>query len=115
MMANEKFDSEERLVELVEELSALCRHYEAALQKIVSSRQKEQEERKTRQIEGIANAKARGVKIGRKPVEIPDNFAELVEQWEEGDITLDFLLERIGMTRTTFFRRLREHRKKALS
>lgn len=37
-----------------------------------------------RQSEGIAAAKARGVKFGRKPISKPANFPELFKQWQEG-------------------------------
>lgn len=40
-----------------------------------------------RQAEGIAAAKARGVKFGRPPKELPDNFRKVYEQWKIGEIT----------------------------
>lgn len=38
---------------------------------------------KQRQAEGIAAAKARGVQFGRPKIEMPDNFMQLVSQWEK--------------------------------
>ncbi|WP_337519563.1 recombinase family protein [Anaerotignum faecicola] len=40
-----------------------------------------------RQAEGIAAAKARGVRFGRTPKPLPDNFEEVYRRWEKGEIT----------------------------
>ena len=40
-----------------------------------------------RQAEGIAAAKARGVRFGRPPKPLPDNFYPLDRQWKKGLIT----------------------------
>ncbi len=39
------------------------------------------------QAEGIAVAKARGVKIGRSPKLLPENFYEVYQSWKAGNIT----------------------------
>lgn len=49
--------------------------------------QKERENIKRRQAEGIAAAKKRGVKFGRKPIPKPDNFPEIFKQWKEGNLS----------------------------
>jgi len=64
-----------------------------------------------RQAEGIAAAKARGVSFGRPPKKPPENFADLVKQWERGNLPLSELLEQTGFKKTTFYSRLREFRK----
>ena len=43
---------------------------------------------KQRQAEGIAAAKARGVKFGRPPRPLPDNFDEVCQDWQDKKITL---------------------------
>lgn len=42
---------------------------------------------KTRQKEGIAAAKARGVVFGRPPLPLPRGFAETCRKWQEGALT----------------------------
>lgn len=72
--------------------------------------QNERENIKKRQLQGIEAAKARGVKFGRPVKSLPDNFAYIVAQWEHGNIDMDEVLEQSQLTRSTFFRRLREMR-----
>ena len=62
------------------------------------------------QAEGIASAKARGVRFGRPPKTPPNNFGELVQQWERKQITLDKVLTLCDMKETTFYKYLREYR-----
>lgn len=40
-----------------------------------------------RQAEGIAAAKARGVRFGRPPSTLPDNFHDVYQRWKNGKIT----------------------------
>ena len=64
-----------------------------------------------RQAEGIAAAKARGVKFGRPAIELPDEvFAEIVRRWEKGELKLNEAAVTCGMSPTTYYRRLREYR-----
>ncbi|HAK17382.1 MAG TPA: resolvase [Lachnospiraceae bacterium] len=63
-----------------------------------------------RQAEGIAAAKARGVKFGRPEIQIPDNFGQIVAAWEKKKITIKEAVEQCGMSEATFYRRLREYR-----
>jgi DNA invertase Pin-like site-specific DNA recombinase len=63
-----------------------------------------------RQAEGIAAAKARGVRFGRPIIEPPDNFPTLVGKWECNILALTEVLEQTGMKESTFYNRLREMR-----
>jgi DNA invertase Pin-like site-specific DNA recombinase len=63
-----------------------------------------------RQREGIAAARLRGVHLGRPPKRCPENFAEIVRQWERGKIRFDEALKHTGLKKTTFYALLREHR-----
>ena len=48
--------------------------------------QTERENIRIRQAEGIAAAKARGVRFGRERIELPDAFTDLAYLWHEGGI-----------------------------
>ena len=72
--------------------------------------QNERENIRKRQAEGIASAKARGVHLGRPIKRPPENFADVVNQWERGKINFDEALERTGLKQATFYNRLRELR-----
>jgi DNA invertase Pin-like site-specific DNA recombinase len=63
-----------------------------------------------RQAEGIAAARARGVRFGRPIKKPPENFPALVRQWERGKLPIAEVLERTGLKEATFYNRLREHR-----
>lgn len=72
--------------------------------------QSERENIRKRQEQGIAAAKAKGVKFGRPEKEVPDNFASLVSDWEQKKIPLSKVLKQCDMSKATFYRRLREYR-----
>ena len=58
---------------------------------------------KQRQAEGIAAAKARGVKFGRPPLPIPDNFYQMHKEWRAGKITIEEASKACGMCAKTFY------------
>ena len=72
--------------------------------------QNERENIKKRQEEGIRAAKLRGVKFGRPAIPVPENFELLVEQWEHGKISADYVVQESKMSESTFYRRLKELR-----
>ena len=55
-----------------------------------------------RQAEGIAAAKARGVRFGRPPAPLPENFHYLYQQWKNGKITGTAAAKLCGMPLSTF-------------
>lgn len=63
-----------------------------------------------RQAEGIAAAKARGVRFGRPPKAITKNFERVYRQWDAGKITASEAAERLEMPPSSFL-----YRAKALS
>ena len=65
-----------------------------------------------RQMDGIAAAKAKGIKFGRPRVEPPDNFSEIVNALENKVITTKEAMQQSGMAEATFYRRLREYRRR---
>lgn len=70
----------------------------------------ERENIRQRQAEGIAAAKAKGVRFGRPIKNPPTNFRHLINQWECGKLSLSELLAESGLKEATFYRRLREYR-----
>lgn len=66
----------------------------------------EQERRniKQRQAEGIAAAKGNGVALGRPKAEKPDNWDEVIKEWQAGKITAVKAMELTGTKRTTFYK-----------
>lgn len=61
------------------------------------------EDRRQKQAEGIAAAKARGVRFGRTARPVPDNFDQLHHAWREGRITLQKAAEACDLPRGTFY------------
>lgn len=55
-----------------------------------------------RQAEGIAAAKARGVKFGRPQKPLPENFEEVCLLWKKGIITGTDAAQKCGMPLSTF-------------
>ena len=64
---------------------------------------------KKRQEQGIAAAKARGVRFGRPEKPVPDNFVEIVRQWDTRQISTKEALRLCNMSRATFYRKIREN------
>lgn len=58
---------------------------------------------KQRQAEGIVLAKARGVRFGRPPVPLPENFHEVHQLWREKKLTVKQAAEICGLAESTFF------------
>lgn len=72
--------------------------------------QSERENIKKRQAEGIAAARARGVKFGRPEVPIPSDFEKIVKAWEQKRISFAEAIRRCNVSEATFYRRIREYR-----
>lgn len=61
-----------------------------------------------RQAEGIAAAKAKGVKFGRPPLPLPENFYEIHKAWRAKKITLKQAAEACNMPVGTFYGKARK-------
>ncbi|MCD8192763.1 MAG: recombinase family protein [Oscillospiraceae bacterium] len=55
-----------------------------------------------RQAEGIAAAKARGVRFGRPPKPLPENFHNIYQRWKAGKLTGTAAAKECGMPLATF-------------
>lgn len=60
-----------------------------------------------RQREGIAIAKAQGKYGGRKPIQVPE-FEQVTSKWKSGTITAAEAMRTLHMTKTTFYRRVKQ-------
>ena len=58
-----------------------------------------------RQKEGIAEAKKQGKYTGRKPI-TSANFDKIYAQWQNGEITAVEAASKLGMSKSTFYRRM---------
>lgn len=61
-----------------------------------------------RQAEGIAAAKARGVKFGRPEIIVPDNFYEIYKKWRRKEISVKEAAKACNLAKSTFFDKVRE-------
>ena len=67
-----------------------------------------------RQAEGIAAAKARGVKLGRPPKPLPDNFHEVYQKWKAEKIATEEAARLVNMPPSTFRYRANSYKKATL-
>ena len=70
----------------------------------------EREKIKTRQQEGIEGARLKGVKFGRKRINKPDNWNEVMMKWKNNEITARQAMKLLELKQTTFYKLLREER-----
>jgi len=70
--------------------------------------EKERIKIKSRQAEGIAIAKAKGVSLGRPAVTIPQGFDEEVRKWKSGEQTATATMQALKLKRTTFYKLVKE-------
>ena len=59
---------------------------------------------KERQRQGIEAAKARGVRLGRPPIEPPENFDEVVKQWRAKNITAVEAMRQLKLSKYAFYK-----------
>lgn len=70
--------------------------------------QTEREFIKQRQAEGIAAAKARGVRFGVKPKERPENYDDCFREWQQGTLSAREASLKLGIHHKTFLRWAKE-------
>ncbi len=74
----------------------------------------ERENIRRRQAEGIAAAKARGVRWGGKYKPMPENFTLLYDQWSRKEIKINEFAYQCGVSQSTLFKRIKEYRQNTL-
>lgn len=65
--------------------------------------EKERENIRARQAQGIAAAKSNNVKFGRPKIEKPDSRNEVIRQWQNSEITAKKAMEILNMKKSTFY------------
>ena len=71
--------------------------------------QSERENIKKRQAQGIAAAKAKGVRFGRPEAPLPENFDRIIRDWDAGKLSTADALKLCNISESTFYRRRREY------
>ena len=61
-----------------------------------------------RQAEGIAPAKAKGIRFGRPPLPLPDNFYTVYDEWKAKKISLTEASKKCGLPKGTFYSKARQ-------
>ena len=74
------------------------------LQVLCYMAQAEREAIRKRQAEGIAAAKARGVRFGRSPLAPPEEYGALYEKWKSGELSSRAAAAEIGVSHSTFLK-----------
>ena len=70
--------------------------------------QNERESIRSRQAEGIAVARSKGIKFGRPRKKVPDDFARIVREWKQRELSINEAIAQCNMSESTFYRRLKE-------
>lgn len=72
--------------------------------------QSERENIHKRQAEGIKAAKIKGVRFGRPPKQLPDNFDVYIKCYENKEMDIIEIITLSNISKPTFYRRLKEYR-----
>lgn len=70
--------------------------------------QNERENIRQRQAEGIAAAKARGMKFGRPEKKLPQNFSYMVQKWQNKELSAYEVSAELGISTATFYRKIKK-------
>lgn len=66
--------------------------------------------KKQKQAEGIAKARSKGVRLGRKPKDVPKDFENIRLQWDRGEISARHAARSLHVDPNTFRKWVREGR-----
>jgi len=70
--------------------------------------EKERENIRTRQRQGIDLCLSHGKPYGRPKIPVPDNFSIIAKQWKNGEITAVKAMKTLGISRSVFYRLIKE-------
>ena len=80
------------------------------LQILSYTAEKERENIRKRQRQGIDIAKAQGKHLGRPQADYPTEWDQIYNQWQDGDITATKAMELLDMKRTTFYKLVKKYK-----
>lgn len=113
-MRPDKEQIQEKLKALAAEISSDLSSLETAESKellsdfvsdlfIAVTERKRREERRQKQADGIAAARAKGVRFGRTRKPVPDNFDEVHRAWRDREMSLREAADMCGLPQSTFY------------
>ena len=59
---------------------------------------------------GIAIAKKRGIYKGRKKIEVPQNYEEVMQKWAKRELSSKRAMELLGLKSTKFYEFLKDYK-----
>ena len=92
---------------------SLDKHFivDLVLQILSYTAEKERENIKNRQRQGIEAAKASGKYLGRPKADFPENWQNTYNEWKSGSITAVQAMELLGLKKTTFYNLVKQYEK----
>lgn len=102
-------DKEISIVSLKENIDTATPQGQFMLTVFSALYQLERDSIKERQAEGIEIAKEKGILFGRPKIEIDEQFKQAYQEWKQGIRTASATIKLLGMSRTTFYRRVKEY------
>lgn len=90
---------------------SLDKHFivDLVLQILSYTAEKERENIKNRQRQGIEAAKASGKYLGRPKADFPENWQNTYNEWKSGSITAVQAMELLGLKKTTFYNLVKQY------
>ena len=82
---------------------------QAVLVILTAFAEKERSDIRVRQAEGIEAAKRKGIKFGRPSKTLPEEWDELYLKWKNGQIKAVEFMDRAGMKKSTFYKKVKEY------
>lgn len=67
---------------------------------------------KETQRQGIETAKQAGKHLGRPKRKLPNQFEDIYSRWEKGEISSTVAMKILGLTKTSFYRKVKEYQVK---
>ena len=75
------------------------------LQILAYTAEKERVNTRERQRQGIEAAKKRGKRFGRQAEPLPENYEQIISEWQAGKISAKKAMEQTGLKRTNFYKK----------